>query len=149
MGKIDKELKMSFADDRHRFITNVIFTANWFQNKFSNHLKPYGLSIEQFNVLRILRGAKDWKSMNDIKDLMVNKTPNTTRLSDKLLDKKLIERRRSETDRRVVFLHISEKGLGLLKEIDADEAFTTMDYMQKVSKEEAIRFSDVLDKLRD
>lgn len=148
MASIDEEVKTSFVNDKHRFITNLVFTSNWFQNQVIEFLKPYQLSQQQFNILRILRGAKDWVTMNDIKKLMVDKFPNTTRLSDKLLDKGLVNRKRSEHDRRIVYLEISKKGLQLLKAIDNNENTKHMDFMNKITDEEAKQFSTILDKMR-
>ena len=148
MARIDDEIQTSFPNNRSRFITNMIFTSNWFQNGVSDFLKPFNITIQQFNVLRILRGAKDWLSMNEIKNLMIDKTPNTTRLANNLLDKKLIDRRRSETDRRIVYLKINDKGMALLKSID-DHDFNYMNFMEKLTEEEAKFCSSILDKLRE
>ncbi|CAM1341743.1 MarR family winged helix-turn-helix transcriptional regulator [Tenacibaculum amylolyticum] len=148
MASIDEEIKTNFANDKHRFVANLMFTSNWFKKQFIEFLKPYQISEQQFNILRILRGAKDWVSMNDIKSLMVDKFPNATRLSDKLLTKGLVERKRSETDRRIVFLSITEKGLELLKEIDESENTSHMDFIEKITEEEARLFSDILDRMR-
>ena len=148
MAKIDDEIKTKFVNDKHRFITNLIYTSTWFQNGFADFLRPFNLSSPQFNILRILRGAKDWVSMNDIKQLMMDKSPNATRLSDKLLEKEFVKRKRSEEDRRVVYLSITQKGLDLLEEIDhADNVFfnTAMD---NFSEEEARMISDILDRIR-
>lgn len=148
MASLDEEIKSKFANNKHRFITNVIFTANWIQTKFNEQVKPYGLSSQQFNILRILRGANNWVAMSIIKERMIERASNATRLSDKLLDKELIERRRGESDKRVVYLHISKKGLDLLAEIDL--LFEQADYQfgGKVSEDEAIMANAVLEKLR-
>jgi len=148
MGSIDKEIKTRFVNNKHRFITNLVFTSNWFQNQFIEFLKPYQLSQQQFNILRILRGADNWVTMNDIKELMIDKFPNATRLSDKLLDKGLIERKRSEQDRRIVYLAISKNGMELLETIDNDKNTSHMDFLNNITDEEAKQFSDVLDKMR-
>ncbi|WP_196893425.1 MarR family winged helix-turn-helix transcriptional regulator [Aureivirga marina] len=149
MAKIDDEVKTKFMNDKHRFITNLIFTSNWFQKQFEEFLKPFHLSSQQFNILRILRGNGDWVTMNDIKSLMIDKFPNTTRLSDKLLEKELIERRRSDSDRRIVYLKITEKGMNLLTEIDEADNQEHLNIIEKITEEEAKMFSDVLDKLRE
>ena len=148
MAKIDQEIKTRFENNKHRFVTNLIFTANWFQSNFASFIKPFGISTQQFNVLRILRGAQNWVNMNDIKQLMIDKTPNTTRLSDKLLDKGYVERRRCDHDRRVVFLKITDRGLDLLSDIDKTDALYFHESMDRISEEEAILFSDLLDNLR-
>lgn len=149
MAKIDDEVKTKFENDKHRFITNLVFTSNWFQKMVLDFLKPYDLSIQQFNVLRILRGANGWKNMNDVKELMMDKTPNTTRLTDKLLKKELIERKRSESDRRVVYVKLSTLGAELLQKIDVDENQKKhLEFMSGITLEEAKQFSDLLDKMR-
>lgn len=148
MASIDEEIKTRFTNDKHRFVTNLIFTSNWFQNQFIEFLKPYKISEQQFNILRILRGAGDWVSMNDIKSRMLDKFPNATRLSDKLLDKGLVARKRSDKDRRIVYLEITKKGLDLLAEIDKSDDTKHMEFMSRITEEEAREFSDVLDKLR-
>ncbi len=148
MASIDQEVKTRFANDKHRFITNLVFTSNWFQNQVVVFLKPFQLSLQQFNILRILKGAGDWVTMNDIKALMVDKFPNATRLSDKLLDKGLVERKRSDSDRRIVYLSITKKGLELLEAIDKSENTSHMDFMERITEEEAKLFSHVLDRMR-
>ena len=148
MKTIDDILKTRFENDKHRFIANLIYTSNCFQNSFIDFLKPYDLSPQQFNILRILRGAKAWVTMNKIKDLMVDKAPNATRLSDKLLDKGLIERKRGEEDRRAVYLNITPKGLDLLKDIDEDNTGEQIHYFNRITEEEARQFCKILDKFR-
>lgn len=148
MARIDDEIETSFPNNRARFITNLIYTSNWFQNGVSDFIKPFGISLQQFNMLRILRGAKDWVSMNEIKKLMIDKTPNTTRLANNLLQKKFVERQRSDVDRRIVYLKITNEGLNILKSIDNSD-FNYMNYMDKISEEEAETISNILDRIRE
>ncbi|MEW7279463.1 MarR family transcriptional regulator [Aquimarina sp. 2201CG1-2-11] len=148
MARIDDVMKTKFANDKHRFAANVIYTSNWIKNQFYEFIKPFGLSSQQFNILRILRGANDWVSMNDIKNRMVEKSPNATRLCDKLIEKRLIERRRNNSDRRLVFLKISKQGLQLLKEIDEHDDGSHMSFFNNISDEEAKIVSQILDKIR-
>lgn len=149
MAKIDDEIKTKFVNDKHRFLANMVYTTNCFQNLFVEFLKPFEISPQQFNILRILRGANDWVTMNTIKSLMVDKAPNATRLSDKLLDKGYIERKRGEEDRRAVYLSITQKGLELLKEIDdnSDKGEHLL-YFDRITDEEARMCSAILDRLR-
>ena len=98
------EVKTKFANERHRFVTNLVYTSGWIKNLFTEDLKPFNISSQQFNILRILRGADDWIAMSHVKKLMIEKAPNATRLADKLLNKSLIERKRSNADRRVVYV---------------------------------------------
>jgi len=133
----------------HRAIVNVRYTSNFLAAKQNKFMAEYGLSLAQFNILRILRGANDWISVNTVKERMVEKSPNTTRLMDKLLDKKRINRKRCNDDRRVVYVKISKKGLTLLAEIDErfeDERESMMP--NTLSADEANKLSELLDKLR-
>jgi len=148
MGKIEDEMNTKFADDKHKMLANIIFSAQWIKGRFSSFMDQYGLSSPQFNVLRILRGDGDWLNMNEMKSRMIEKSPNTTRLCDKLIEKDLIVRRRCDEDRRVVFLKISETGLKLLKKIDDENDGSHMAFMENLTKKEANELSDILDKLR-
>jgi len=148
LTKIDDIVKTKFKSDKHRFITNIIYTSNCFQNMVSDYLKPYDLSIQQLNILRILKGAGDWVSMNDVKQLMIDKTPNTTRLVDKLLNKELVKRERCEEDRRLVFVSISEKGLELVNTIGDMEDAKHTKLFDNITEEEAKLCTDVIDKFR-
>jgi DNA-binding MarR family transcriptional regulator len=148
MARIEEEMKTKFAHDKHRMLANIVYTGNWITSGFVEFVKPFGLSSPQFNILRILRGAKDWLSMNEMKERMVEKSPNTTRLCDKLEEKQLLERLRFEEDRRVVQLRITETGLKLLKDIDDQDDGSYIQFTNNVTDEEAKQLSAILDKLR-
>jgi len=148
MASIDEVLKSKFTDDKHRFAVNLVYTANWFKNLYSDFLNTFGISSPQFNILRILRGAKDWLAMTTVKERMVEKSPNVTRLADKLIEKKLIERKRSETDRRVVFVKITDAGLNLLKRIDDAEFNGHSEFFNAITPEEAKQVSELFDRMR-
>ena len=108
-------------------------------------LKPFKISVQQYNILRILRGAKEAITVNAVKDRMIEKSPNITRLMDKLCDKDLIERTRCETDRRVVYIKITVKGLVLLEKASLENA----NYgMNNISIDEAKILNNLLDKIR-
>ncbi len=147
--KIDDAIQSKFQSPWHRAIVNVRYTSNYFATKQNKFMAEYGLSIAQFNILRILRGAKKSISVNDVKSRMVEKSPNTTRLMDKLFDKGLISRVRCESDRRVVFVEITEAGLTLLSEIDKEFNSDRSNMISSsLSQEEAQQLSDLLDKMR-
>ncbi len=149
MARIDDEMKTRFQNDKHRMLSNIVFTGNWIKNQFSEFIKPFGISPQQFNILRILRGANDWLNMNEVRNRMVEKSPNATRLCDKLVDKKLLERFRGEEDRRAVYLRITKQGLSLLKRIDDHDDGSHKSFADNVTNEEAIIVSRILDKLRE
>jgi MarR family 2-MHQ and catechol resistance regulon transcriptional repressor len=145
MGDFAKEINSKFPNERIKALLNIKFTANYFDNIGNALLKPFNISEQQYNILRILRGAKAAITVKTVKDRMVQKSPNATRLMDKLCDKNLIERIRSENDRRVVYVKITVKGLELLDEIKIDEMHIFMD---KISEVEAKQLNNLLDKLR-
>lgn len=100
-------------------VISIMHSNSWIKDGLLACLKPFDLSIEQFNVLRILRG-QDGAAINlqDIQERMVNKMSNTTRLVDKLISKQLVERNICLKNRRKVEIQITSKGLNLLKKID-------------------------------
>ena len=99
----------------------------------------------EYNILRILRGAGEAIKVQVIKDRMIDRAPNATRLMDKLCDKKLIDRIRCNDDRRVVFISISEDGLELLNLIDVN---SKLDFLENLTEAEATTLSSLLDKMR-
>ena len=148
MARIEEEMNTRFLDEKQRVMLNIIYTANWAQRKFEDSIKPYGLSPQQFNILRILRGAKDWLPMNEVKKRMIEKSPNATRLADKLVDKEWILRQKCAEDGRMVHLKISDQGLDLLSKIDVENGGPRGEFLDNISKEEAILVSEILDRLR-
>ncbi len=145
MGDISKDIKTTFPNHKVKAILNIIYTANWISSIQNEFFKPYGISPQQFNILRILRGAGKAISVQTIKDRMLERAPNATRLMDKLYAKEYINRIPCPEDRRVVHIEITKKGLQLLKEIDA--SFKD-DLLNNLSEEEALQLSDLLDKIR-
>lgn len=148
MGKIDSEIKSKLINERHRFVTNLVFTANWVQNAFVEDLRPFGISPQQYNILRILNAVGDWTTMSDVRDGLMERSPNATRLADKLLSKGLIERKASETDRRVVHVRISKAGKKLFEEINKQESKIQKALDGNISDKEARQVSDILDRFR-
>ncbi len=144
--KIEELIQAKFKDDYHKAIVNVRYTSNWIGNFYNHQLLEFDITLPQFNILRILRGAKGKLSVKVVKERMLEKSPNTTRLIDKLIDKELVERTRCESDRRVVYISIAEKGLKVLSEID--QVFDDQVLNVNLTREEAKSLSDLLDKLR-
>ncbi len=145
MGDISKDIKSTFPSEFTKALINIKYTANWLDSIGNSILNPYKISIQQYNILRILRGAKEAITVNAVKERMIQKSPNSTRLMDKLCDKKLIERTRCESDRRVVYVQITDKGLQLLNKINISEFD---DYMRNISEQEAKTINQILDKIR-
>ncbi|MDX5583401.1 MAG: MarR family transcriptional regulator [Aureibaculum sp.] len=145
MGDLSKDINSKFKNNKVKALINIKYTANWLTSKEITFFKPYGISPQQFNILRILRGAKEAVKVQVVKERMIERAPNATRLMDKLCDKKLIERVRCEDDRRVVFVEINKKGLALLKKIDVE---LNIDFLYKLTEDEAKILSNILDKIR-
>jgi DNA-binding MarR family transcriptional regulator len=125
---------------------NIKYTANWINSKENEFFKPFGISPQQFNILRILKGAGKAIKVQDIKDRMIERAPNATRLMDKLCAKELIERIPCPEDRRVVHIAITNNGIMLLAKIEENKEGINL--LKNLSKEEAIQLSDLLDKIR-
>ncbi len=145
MGDISKDIKSKFVSNKLKALINIKYTANWLNSKENEFFKPYGISPQQYNILRILRGAKGRIKVQIVKDRMIERAPNATRLMDKLCDKKFIERERCEHDRRVVYVKVTKTGLDLLSNIDDNK---NLSFLDNLSDDEAIVLSDLLDKLR-
>lgn len=145
MGDISKDINSRFKNDKQKAMLNIIYTANWITSQQNSFFKPFSISPQQYNVLRILRGAGEVLPVQTIKDRMLQRAPNATRMMDKLCDKELIKRVPCSSDRRVVQVEITEKGLRLLTEID--KAHPT-EYLKNITLKEATLLSDLLDKIR-
>ncbi|WP_452600216.1 MarR family winged helix-turn-helix transcriptional regulator [Pontimicrobium sp. MEBiC01747] len=145
MGDLSKDINSSFPNNKVKALLNVIYTANWINNKQNAYFRPFGISPQQFNILRILKGAKKPIKVQTIKERMLERSPNATRLMDKLCDKQLIERLPCAEDRRVVYISITDKGLMLLDDISKDYK---KDLLENLSEEEAQQLSNLLDKMR-
>ncbi len=144
---LEKELKTHFNTEKEQVHLNILFTSNWVKNNIEKAFKTYTLSMQQYNVLRILKGSNKPMSVSDIKSRMIDKTPNLTRLTDKLIEKKLIKRVNCESDRRVVHIQILEEGKMLCEEITEKIEDIKKDII-KLSEEEAKELNRLLNKLR-
>ena len=149
MGSIEDEIKSSkFQSEEHKARINVLFTANWLSNQTKIILRPSGLSAEQFNVLRILRGRSP-KSMcqKDILGRMLAKQSNLTLIINKLKTKKLIQVKTSSKDKREYMISILPFGLNTLKKIDV-EIKNSGSLELGLNTSEAFHLNALLDKLR-
>jgi DNA-binding MarR family transcriptional regulator len=126
-------------------LINILYTANWITNIQNAFFKPFGISPQQYNILRILNGANEPLKVQVIKDRMIERSPNATRLMDKLCAKKLIDRIPCPGDRRVVHITITDKGKKLLNDIS--DNFND-EILKNINENEATQLSDLLDKLR-
>lgn len=145
MGDIAKDINSKFPNNKVKALINVVYTANWIKSHQNEFFKPFDISPQQFNILRILNGATGALSVQTIKDRMIERAPNATRLMDKLCAKDLITRIPCPEDRRVVHIEITKKGRALLDDISKE---MKDDLLKKLSEKEASQLSDLLDKIR-
>mgnify|MGYP000993959692 CR=1 FL=1 len=127
---------------------NILFTSGWIENNNNKFFKLFDISMQQFNVLRILRGQFPQPIMLGlITDRMIDKMSNATRLVEKLRIKGYVSRELNPTNRRQVDILITESGLELLAKID--QQFGTLeDKYKNLSTDEAELLNELLDKLR-
>lgn len=148
--EIGKEIKQSkFRNEYHKMVVNILFTSSWLSSLHTTGLKPYGISTQQYNLLRILRGQHPKPAtVNLLIDRMLDKSSNASRLVEKLRLKKLVERAVCPEDRRAVNVVITKKGLDLLQELDKLEQQFSEDFAAVLSEKEAQQLNTLLDRLR-
>jgi DNA-binding MarR family transcriptional regulator len=147
--KIEEEISQeNFRNKSHKTAVNIIYTFNWLYQKTIELLKPFDLTIQQFNILRILRGQyPNPVTVKLLKERMIDKMSDASRLVEKLRSKGLAERRICSKDRRNVDVLITESGLKLLEEIDkSDKEFDNL--TANLSADEMEKLNDLLDKIR-
>lgn len=148
--KLEEAIKQKtpFRSNRHRAAVNLIFTHNWLVNQHRKFLKDADITLQQFNVLRILRGQYPKPiSTSDIRDRMLDRRSDVSRIVDRLLKKKLIERKTCQEDKRRVDVVIQQLGLDLLSELD-DHVDTLDDLFGSLDDQEVNIFNNLLDKIR-
>ncbi len=146
---ISEDLKQStFTSETAKSVVNIIFTGNWMMQQMSDLLKPFGLTPQQYNVLRILRGQQNNPiTVLGITERMLDKMSNASRLVDKLLEKKLVLRRECPQDRRAVYVIILPAGLTLLEEIDQIQQEWEKNF-HKIDQAKMDTLNELLDEFR-
>jgi len=147
--RIEEEIKQqSFKDEFHKLVINLKFSAGWLGGFHNKIFKAHRISSQQYNVLRILRGQHPKpSSLILIRERMLDKDSNASRLIDKLESSNLTKRVQCLNDRRQVDITITKRGLQLLEEIDPEINQMT-DRVINLSTEEAIMMNNLLDKMR-
>jgi len=148
--RIEEAIKVkSFNNEYHKLIVNLQFTNSYLQELLIDWIRPHGLTIPQFNVLRILRGQHPKAaSVTLIVDRMLDKSSNVSRLVEKLRVKDLLERNINKIDRRQVDVLINIKGLNLLSIID-ETLVQIENHFKHLTENEAKTLNNLLDKFRD
>ncbi len=144
----DEIIQKKFRNSYHKLAVNLLYTYNWLQPKLRSAMQPYNITTQQYNILRILRGQHpNPASLVVLRERMLDKQSDVSRLVDRLYTKKMIERSPCNKDRRKMDVLITQEGLDLLTEIDTkmpefDSLFGTH------SPDEAETVNTLLDRLR-
>jgi MarR family 2-MHQ and catechol resistance regulon transcriptional repressor len=142
-----KQIK-DFRSEHHKAAVNIIYTHCWLTEEYKKLFEPHQITLQQYNVLRILRGSfPDPISTLEIRNRMLDKMSDVSRIVDRLLAKELLTKKTCPTDKRLVDVLISKKGIEVLECVD--QLNHVMDaFLHGVSEEEASLLNQLLDKLR-
>jgi DNA-binding MarR family transcriptional regulator len=146
---IEKDIQQTnFRNEFQKMGINIIYTANWLNEKMGQILSTEDITQQQYNILRILRGSECPLSTLKIRERMLDKMSDTSRIVDRLIVKELVEKTACIKDKRLVDITISKKGLQLLEKLDSlNEHIDSI--LKGVSEKEAQAMNQILDKLRE
>ncbi|XCF05724.1 MarR family transcriptional regulator [Tamlana crocina] len=146
---IEQILKINSDLPLHKkVVINLFFTYGLINGKLNEALKPHDISLQQFNVLRILRGQKGRPvTLAAIQERMVNKMSNTTRLVDKLVKKKYVSKTKNNTNKRKIDITITQQGLDFLNDIDNLVETSEIEFTSALSPTEQRELIRLLNKL--
>lgn len=146
---IERDIKQTkFRNEWQKASMNIIFTHNWMIHQFEQVFERENITHQQFNILRILRGANAPLSTMQIRTRMLDRMSDTSRIVDRLVAKGLVEKRVNKKDKRLVDITITDNGLTLLSELDA----CTIDFdniLKNLDEKEASQLNMLLDKIRE
>lgn len=147
--KFEEEIRQSaFKSSREKAIVNISYTGNWLRDVMEGMLKPIGINEQHYNILRILRGRYPGTICpGEMKEVLINKRGDLTRLLDKLVKMGLVDRDINPDNRRMIILKLTEKGLDLLGRLDP-ELNALNKQVNSLTEEESEQLSNLLDKLR-
>ena len=139
----------SFANQKHKVVVNILFTHAWLQGQLREWLRPFDLTSQQYNVIRILRGSyPNPLSTSDIRERMLDKMSDASRIVDRLHNKGVLKRTVCPTDRRLVDVVITDVGLAILQRIDDTESSFDR-IIGSISETEAEEMNGLLDRIRE
>lgn len=148
MSNLEKLItQKNFENEYQRGLVSLIFVGNWITSRHQQFFKRYEITMQQFNILRILRGQHPKAaSINVLKERMLDKMSDVSRLVERLRKSELIERKSCEMDRRAVDVKITTKGLDLLRSID-EELGQLDDSFKSLNEKEVSQLNKLLDKM--
>ena len=146
---IEKDIQQTnFRNEFQKMGINIIYTANWLNEKMGQILATEDITQQQYNILRILRGSDAPLSTLKIRERMLDKMSDTSRIVDRLIVKGLVEKTACLKDKRLVDITVSKKGLQLLEKLDSlNEHIDSI--LKGVNEKEAQAMNQILDKLRE
>ena len=146
---IEKDIQQtSFRNEHQKLGINIMYTANWLNEKIASILSQEDITQQQYNILRILRGADKPLSTLQIRARMLDKMSDTSRIVDRLVAKELVEKNTCPTDKRLVDVTLTKKGFAILEKLD--QLNHHLDSLMKgISEKEANTMNQLLDQLRD
>lgn len=146
---IEKDIQQTnFRNEFQKMGINIIYTANWLNEKMGQILSTEDITQQQYNILRILRGSECPLSTLKIRERMLDKMSDTSRIVDRLIVKGLVEKTACIKDKRLVDITVSKKGLQLLEKLDSLNDHIDA-VLKGVSEKEAQALNQILDKLRE
>ncbi len=146
---IEKDIQQqTFRNEYQKASVNIIFSANWLNERIKNFLDTEDITQQQYNILRILKGNKDPLSTLQIRERMLDKMSDTSRIVERMVRKGLVEKKVCPADKRLVDVVISKKGLAILEKLDKKNTQID-DLVNKLSTEEAMQLNRLLDKMRE
>jgi DNA-binding MarR family transcriptional regulator len=146
---LEKDLNQTkFRNEYQKATVNIVFTHNWLMEKIGKIFDAAGITSQQYNILRILRGAGEPLSTLQIRQRMLDKMSDSSRIVDRLVIKGMVKKNTSRTDRRLVDIIITPKGLKLLEKIDAYNDQVD-GILMNLSEAEVKQLNKLLDKIRD
>jgi DNA-binding MarR family transcriptional regulator len=146
---INQDIKQhrQFRNEHHKATVNILFSSNWLMENIKKFLQAEDITPQQYNILRILRGNGKPLSTLQIRERMLDKMSDTSRIVDRLLKKGLAEKKTSQADKRLVDVTISKNGLDALERLDKNNA--SLDgILFNLDHDEAKALNDLLDKMR-
>jgi DNA-binding MarR family transcriptional regulator len=137
----------SFRNEFQKMGINLLFTANWLNEQIGKILSEEGVTQQQYNILRILRGSATPLSTLKIRERMLDKMSDTSRIVDRLIAKELVVKNTCEKDKRLVDITLSPKGLDLVDQLDQyNERIDAL--LKGINESEAQMMNQILDKIR-
>ncbi len=146
---IDKEIPKSyFRNSSHKTLVNILFTSNWILERLKQFLENEDITHQQYNILRILNNSETPLSTLQIRERMLDKMSDTSRIVERLLKKDLVNKQICRYDKRLVDVTISEKGLQLLSRLDK-KTNEIDSIISNLNSEDIDTVNQLLDKIRE